>query len=90
MTEAKEPSGWHLKREIQVTHLISTILIAASVFMYVTKLEQRIAIIESQAVAQRERDSTQDARAQEMQKILTDRLDKIDNKLDRLIERRNP
>lgn len=90
MTEVKEPSGWHLKREIQVTHLISTILIAASVFMYVTKLEQRIAIIEAQAVAQRERDSIQDARAQEMQKILTDRLDKIDNKLDRLIERRDP
>ena len=71
-----EPERWHLKKEIQLTHVISTLLLAGSVFVYVSKVEQRLTVVETQLLAQR--DSTMVQRAQ---------LERMDAKLDRLIER---
>lgn len=67
---------WHFKKEIQIAHIISTILIVGAAFSYVSKIEQRLTIVETQLIAQRDADAIQ--RAQ---------LEKIDAKLDRLIER---
>ena len=67
---------WHLKKEIQVTHVVSTLLLVGAVFAYVSKIDQRLTIVETQLIAQR--DSTMVQRAQ---------LERMDAKLDRLIER---
>ena len=67
---------WHLKKEIQLTHVISTILLIAAIFSYVSKIEQRLTIVETQLLAQRDAAILQ--RAQ---------LERMDAKLDRLIER---
>ena len=71
-----EPERWHLKKEIQVTHVVSTLLLLGAVFTYVSKVDQRLTIVETQLIAQR--DSTMVQRAQ---------LERMDAKLDRLIER---
>ena len=71
-----EPQGWHLKKEIQVTHVVSTLLLMGAVFAYVSKIDQRLTIVETQLIAQR--DSSMVQRAQ---------LERMDAKLDRLIER---
>jgi hypothetical protein len=68
--------GWHLKKEIQLGHLITTITVAISAVIYVNKIEQRVAVIESQVIYQKE---TAD--------VLRNQLEKINDKLDRLIER---
>jgi len=67
---------WHLKKEIQLTHVISTLILVGAVLAYVSKIEQRLTIVETQLMAQR--DATVLQRAQ---------LEKMDAKLDRLIER---
>jgi len=67
---------WHLKKEIQITHVISTLLLVGAVFAYVNKIDQRLTIVETQLIAQREASVIQ--RAQ---------LERMDAKLDRLIER---
>jgi hypothetical protein len=67
---------WHLKKEIQLTHIISTFLLVAAVMAYVSKIEQRLTIVETQLLAQRDAAILQ--RAQ---------LERMDAKLDRLIER---
>jgi len=67
---------WHLKKEIQVTHVVSTLLLVGAVFAYVNKIDQRLTIVETQLIAQR--DSSMVQRAQ---------LERMDAKLDRLIER---
>jgi hypothetical protein len=67
---------WHLKKEIQLTHVISTILLIVAIFSYVSKIEQRLTIVETQLMAQRDAAILQ--RAQ---------LERMDAKLDRLIER---
>jgi len=71
-----EPERWHLKKEIQVTHVFSTLLLVGAVFAYVSKIDQRLTIVETQLIAQR--DSSMVQRAQ---------LERMDAKLDRLIER---
>lgn len=71
-----EPQGWYLKKEIQVTHVVSTLLLVGAVFAYVSKIDQRLTIVETQLIAQR--DSLMVQRAQ---------LERMDAKLDRLIER---
>ncbi len=67
---------WHLKKEIQLTHVISTLILVGAVLAYVSKIEQRLTIVETQLLSQR--DATTLQRAQ---------LEKMDAKLDRLIER---
>jgi len=71
-----EPERWHLKKEIQVTHIVSTLMLVGAVFAYVSKIDQRLTIVETQLIAQR--DSSMVQRAQ---------LERMDAKLDRLIER---
>jgi len=67
---------WHLKKEIQLTHVISTLLLVGSVFVYVSKVEQRLTVVETQLLAQRD--------AAAVQRV---QLERMDAKLDRLIER---
>jgi cell division protein FtsB len=74
MSEPQE--RWHLKKEIQVTHVFATLALVGSVFVYVSKVDQRLTIVETQLTAQREASVIQ--RAQ---------LERMDAKLDRLIER---
>lgn len=79
--------GWHLKREIQLGHLITTLTISVSAMFYVAKLEQRIALLEQLAVSQDKRDSTQDQHTNRSVELLHSQLEKMDAKLDRIIER---
>ena len=71
-----EPERWHLKKEIQVTHIVSTLMLMGAVFAYVSKIDQRLTIVETQLIAQRE--------ASAVQRV---QLERMDAKLDRLIER---
>ena len=71
-----EPERWHLKKEIQITHVVSTLMLVGAVFAYVSKIDQRLTIVETQLMAQRDASVIQ--RAQ---------LERMDAKLDRLIER---
>lgn len=71
-----EPERWHLKKEIQITHVFTTLALVGAVFAYVSKVDQRLTIVETQLAAQREASVIQ--RAQ---------LERMDAKLDRLIER---
>lgn len=78
--------GWHLRREIQLGHIITTLSIAASAVWYVAKVDQRISLLEAQFSVQHDRDERQDQATAEAMGLLRAQLDRIDAKLDRLIE----
>jgi hypothetical protein len=78
---------WHLKREVQLSHIITTLAVAVSVAVYVQKIETRLALVELALIEQRERDKKQDQVAAEVAAAVHNKLEKMDNKLDRLIER---
>ena len=80
--------GWHLKREIQLGHLLTTISVAVSVIIYVQKLDTRIAMLEQARLEQKDRDERQDKSSSEAIGLLRQQLERIEGKLDRLVERR--
>lgn len=86
-----QPAGWHLKREIQLGHLITTLTVIISVAVYVQRIDQRLAIVEARQIdavrEQRERDERQDKLAAEAFSLVRSQLNRIDEKLDRLMER---
>lgn len=73
---AEDDNKWHMKKEIQLGHLITTFTVAISCVVYINKIEQRVAVMEAQIISQRDSAT-----------LLRSQLDKINDKLDRLIER---
>ena len=73
---AEPVERWHLKKEIQLGHLITTFAVAISAVLYINKIEQRLSVVETQLLAQRESSA-----------LLRQQLERMDAKLDRLIER---
>lgn len=86
-TKPQESDRWHLKREVQLSHIITTLAVAASAVIYVQKIETRLALIEQAQADQRAKDLQQDERAANAMREVYERLKHIDGKLDRLIER---
>lgn len=82
---AQRPERWHIKREFQLGHLITTLVMAASVIMYIGKMEQRLALVEQTVQQQRERDERQDNAIAEGLQAIERRLGKLDDKLDRVL-----
>lgn len=76
--EERRRDGWHIDKRVQITHLITTLVVVVSTVLYIAKIEQRIAVLETQATAQRESFA-----------VLRDQLGRVESKLDRLIERWN-
>ena len=83
-----EQERWHIKREFQLSHIITTVVMGVSVILYLGKMEQRIALIEQSVQSQHERDARQDQAIGEGLKAIDSRLGKLDDKLDRALERR--
>lgn len=79
------PEKWHIKREFQLGHLLTTISMAIAAGMYVTTVEKRVSLLEQVAQQQRERDERQDKVTAEAFAAVNAHLSKIDDKLDRLL-----
>lgn len=79
---------WHLKREVNISHIIATATLAIGLISWGMKMDQRMTRLEALVAAQREVDTRQDRATDQVMGGVTGRLDRIDNKLDRLIEAR--
>jgi uncharacterized coiled-coil protein SlyX len=85
---SQEPDHWVLKKEIQLTHVITTIGVAFAAFMYVNAMEKRLTLIEERVSLQKEQSVSHDKSITETFTHINSQIDKMDAKLDRLIERR--
>ena len=84
--------GWHLKKEIQLGHVFTTLTVAFSCFIYVNKIENRLALVEQQTsnslIVQHERDDRQDRTNTEMVAMLRAQLERMESKIDRIVEKK--
>lgn len=85
-SEQDDKPGWHLKREIQLGHIITTMTVAISVVVYVGKIEQRVALLEASNTTQHERDERQDRAMSEALAQISTRLTRIEDLLYRAVE----
>jgi hypothetical protein len=79
---------WHLDRRLQITHILSTLAMGVGAIMYVGDIRKDVEVLKSQRVDQALQDQRQDATMLEVKRETLNQLDKIDQKLDRLIEKR--
>ncbi len=73
--------GWHLKKEIQVTHIISTVMISVGAILYVGDIKRDVEVLKA-------KQDLQDRNTNEAVRLLREQLAAMDKKLDRLIEGR--
>lgn len=75
------PEKWRLTKDVSVADVLSICMAGGAVFLAYTTLAERTALVESAIIEIRS------SRADEKAALGT-RLDRLENKLDRLIERR--
>lgn len=87
-----KPEPWHLDKKIPLVFLLALLAQGVTFIVYLKNAEanfqQRIALVEQEQRVQHDRDESQDAKASAESDALSKRFDRIEAKLDRLIERR--
>lgn len=82
----QDKRSWHLDKTISVGHLVSTVLIAVSVFSWALTLDKRV---EQNALAithLKEQQAAEQKRIEQLRGEIKQDLRDINHKLDRLIE----
>lgn len=80
--------GWHLDKKVPISLILALCVQFGGGVWYAGRIDARIAQLEADRAQQKERDQRQDSAAELSAQALQSRLDRIDSKLDRLIERR--
>ena len=86
MDQPKE--HWHLDKRVNVGHLLTTIIIAGSMFIWASNMESRIATISADVENLKDNQAIQTESLRREISYLRGSVDKLNDKLDRLIERK--
>lgn len=78
---------WHLDKKVPLGIILAMLAQFTGGLWFVSKLDARIYALETNAVMQRERDQRQDDASQAARGEVLRRLETMDAKLDRLIEK---
>lgn len=81
-----QKASWHLDKTISVGHLVSTVIIAVSVFSWAVTLDKRVEQNSLSITHLKEQQVTDRKQVQEMRAEIKQDLRDINAKLDRLIE----
>jgi len=85
-TPAKE--SWHLDKKVPLSLIFAMLIQAAMVIWAVADIKKDVEILKSRVTAQQDRDDRQDKSMSDAVQQFVSRLERIDSKLDRLIEKR--
>ena len=86
----KTDAGWHLKKEVSLSVIISVIGVAIAGMTAYSDLKKDIALIKSDVISLRETDHETRETLKETVVRFNLTIDKIDAKLDRIIEKGKP
>ena len=87
-TPKPEGSSWHLDKKVNVSHIIATLMLAAAIFTWGSKIEQRVALVEASAQRQEQVDVAQNAESRRYAAEMRDDIRELSRKMDKLIETR--
>lgn len=82
-----QEAGWHLKKEVNLSIIISIIGVGVACVTGYTDLKRDIALIKADAAVLHQRDSDIEISTKEAIRQLQDAMLRMESKLDRLIER---
>ena len=94
MNDYEDPSNdrrdnsWHLDKKVPLTLIFAMMVQTGAVVWAVADIKKDVEVLKMQAVGQHERDERQDKSASDAYTRLSVYLEKMDAKLDRLVEKR--
>ena len=80
---------WHLDRKVQVPHIIATITVLVTVVGYMASFDREIALLKKEQAHARERADSQERALRQVIDALEGRLARIEQGVERLVERYN-
>lgn len=86
--ETKADKEWHLDRKVPLSLIFAMLVQAGMVIVAIADIKKDVEVLKSQSVSQRDRDERQDKATAEAFTLLRSALEKMDLKLDRLVENR--
>lgn len=92
-TQKPQDSGagdraWHLDKKVNLSHIVATLMLAAAIFTWGSKIEQRIALVESSAQRQATVDQAQDQEFRRYVVEMREDIRELSRKIDKLIDSR--
>jgi hypothetical protein len=89
MTEVIETDNkWHLDKRVQISHVFTTAAAILAVTLYLGDIKKDVEILKIQVSSQHIVDETQDRTIVTVGGQLSNQLNRVNDKLDRLIERK--
>ncbi len=82
-----EPQGWHLKKEVNLSLIISVIGIAIACITGYTDLKRDVALIQADLLSIHQKDVELAVQDDKNMIVIRAQYDRMESKLDRLIER---
>lgn len=85
----QEPeASWHLDKKVNISHILATLTLAAAIFTWGSKIEQRVALVESSTARQAQVDQAQDREFRRYVVEMREDVREMSRKIDKLIESR--
>ena len=84
--QQQDRDHWHLDKKVPITIIFALLAQGAAGLWFVSKLESRIYALESKELSQRDRDDRQDNAVRDAMAGVARQLERMDAKLDRLVE----
>jgi hypothetical protein len=85
MEDPQNREPWHVKREVNIAHMLTTIGLAATAIIYLGSVVERVSLLEqnqqAQVAAQRERDESQNAQIRQQSESIAKTTDRIEAKI---------
>lgn len=85
---ATQHESWHLDKKVPLSLIFAMLVQAAMVIWAVADIKKDVEILKSRVATQQDRDERQDKTLGEVVARLQTQLERMDGKLDRLIEKR--
>ena len=85
---ATSNDSWHLDKKVPLSLIFAMLIQAAMVIWAVADIKKDVEILKSRVTTQQDRDDRQDKTLGEVVSRLQTQLERMDGKLDRLIEKR--
>ena len=85
---ATSNDSWHLDKKVPLSLIFAMLIQAAMVIWAVADIKKDVEILKSRVAPQQDRDDRQDKTLGEVVSRLQTQLERMDGKLDRLIEKR--
>ena len=78
---------WHLDKKVPLSLICAMLIQAGMVILAIADIKKDVEILKTQMLAQHDRDDRQDKRGEDSTFLLRSQLEKIDSKIDRLVEK---